>query len=174
MAEHATQPMKLRLGFWAALIAAFFLTGQIPQTQAAVGSASCEGLIGQWRWFNGATVTCSSDGFCKATNGFSGPWRCIGPNGQFEIQWGREGQKPIYIDTLQLSQDGGSLSGKNQLGGGLSANRSQKIGTSAFSKFDHTKSNQTKPTDTLSADQQQLVNEFGWPQSFLIWKVKAH
>lgn len=75
----------------------------------------CAGILGSWRWFNGAMVECSDDGRCAASNGWSGPWRCLGP-GRFEIAWSLSGQAAQYVDTVQLSTDGWELSGANQAG----------------------------------------------------------
>jgi hypothetical protein len=80
-----------------------------------------EGLLGTWRWGNGATVECRPDGTCTASNGFSGPWRRTAEG--FEIRWGRPGQPDQYIDTLTVTAGGRELRGKNQLGGGVSATR---------------------------------------------------
>lgn len=86
-----------------------------PETNAG------EGLLGTWRWNNGATVECRSDGTCTASNGFSGPWRRTG--GGFEIRWGRPGQPDRFIDTLTVAPGGRELSGKNQYGAGVGATR---------------------------------------------------
>ncbi len=80
-----------------------------------------EGLLGTWRWNNGATVKCRADGTCTASNGFSGPWRRTG--GGFEIRWGRPGQPDQFIDTLTVAPGGRELSGKNQYGAAIGATR---------------------------------------------------
>jgi len=81
---------------------------------APVYSELYDGMNGQWRWQNGATVTINPDGNCDATNGFIGVWRRLGP-GKYEIKWKRPGQQVQYIDTVQLSADANKLEGKNQL-----------------------------------------------------------
>ena len=82
-----------------------------------------DGLVGSWRWFNGATVTCSQDGTCTASNGFHAKWSCTDPAGRFEIQWSRKGKNVEFVDSMSLSGDGQNITGKNQFGGSVSANR---------------------------------------------------
>ncbi len=93
---------------------------EISRAEASGGGQGS--IVGQWRWFNGATVTFRPDGSCDATNGFYGAWKNL-YSGEFEIQWKRPGQGTLYIDTMQLSVDGKRLSGKNQHGSGVSATR---------------------------------------------------
>jgi len=85
--------------------------------------AACDGLVGSWRWFNGATVTCSQDGTCTASNGFHAKWSCTDPAGRFEIQWSRKGKNVEFVDSMSLSGDGQNITGKNQFGGSVSASR---------------------------------------------------
>jgi hypothetical protein len=80
-------------------------------------------LLGTWRWGNGATVECRADGTCTASTGFSGPWRALGPVGEFEIRWGRAGQPDQFIDTFTIAPGGRELEGKNQFGVAVSAAR---------------------------------------------------
>lgn len=86
-------------------------------------ATGCEALIGRWRWFNGATVDCGAEGICSATNGYSGPWRCLGAEGRFEIRWARGGQPAQFVDIMNISPDGIRLSGTNQFGSGIGATR---------------------------------------------------
>lgn len=161
--------MKARLKFWCTLLLAFSLFSQISFVETmAINAAGCEGIIGQWRWFNGATVTCSDEGTCTATNGFSGPWRCLDASGKFEIRWGRGEQQAMYIDTLHLSMDETQLTGKNQLGAGLSASRVSGERLKPDSEINHSLDEHSQFRTSISAQQQQLVDEFGWPQSFLV------
>ncbi|MCK4623342.1 MAG: hypothetical protein KAT62_14155 [Desulfuromonadales bacterium] len=92
-----------------------------PRTDAVTGG--CDGMVGIWRWFNGATVTCKAEGSCDATNGFSGPWTCLDPSGRYEVRWGRPNNPALFIDTLELSPDGKQLRGTNQFGVGVMATR---------------------------------------------------
>lgn len=85
----------------------------------------CEAIIGSWRWSGGATVECRSDGTCTASNGLSGPWRCVSDKGRFEIRWGRGGRPNQFIDNLVVSPLGSYLSGKNQHGVGMGAVRAE-------------------------------------------------
>ena len=93
-----------------------------PRTDVRTGEV-CDGMVGTWRWFNGATVTCKAEGYCDATNGFSGPWICLDPSGRYEVRWGRPNYPAMFIDTLELSLDGQQLRGTNQYGGGVMATR---------------------------------------------------
>ena len=96
-------------------------------TERAAGSAGsragCAAVVGTWRWMNGAEVSCLADGSCTASNGFSGVWRCLDPSGRFEIQWARPGQPSQFVDSVDISADGRRLSGRNQYGVGVSAER---------------------------------------------------
>ena len=128
----------------------------------------CQGIIGQWHWFNGATVRCSSQGNCTATNGFLGTWKCLGSDNQFEIQWERGGQKAVFIDTLQLSDDETYLSGSNQYGGRVTARRKSPSWQESLSDIEQAGGRQSRFRKKISRQQKELVNEFGWPQAFLV------
>lgn len=161
--------MKARFIFWTALMVAFSLFGHIRFSPAAANrAAGCDGIIGTWRWFNGATVTCDENGICTASNGFAGPWRCRKAPGTFEIRWGRGGKKALYVDTLRLSHDGTQLAGKNQLDGGVSARRIFVDRRQTAREIDRSLADDAQFPEAISDQQQQLVDEFGWPQSFLI------
>jgi hypothetical protein len=109
---------------WSATAARFTLEEQSTVTTAS----GCQGILGLWRWFNGAMVECSEDGRCTANNGFSGPWKCIDPAGQFEIRWAQAGQQVAYVDTLSLAPGGGGLQGTNQSGQGVGGRRPEFSG----------------------------------------------
>ena len=139
----------------------------------------CEALVGRWRWFNGATVDCSADGSCSATNGYSGSWQCLDSEGRFEIRWGRGGQPAQFIDTLTISPEGLQLSGKNQLGGGVGASRmaaapglpdgtpeaSPSTGSEALQGSAEQQANQAA---AVSTDQTGVLEERGPPETFRI------
>jgi hypothetical protein len=79
-------------------------------------------FAGSWIWFNGARVMCDRSGYCKATNGYEGPWTCIEEE-KIQIKWGYKGGKVQYVDTVGLGPDGLTLKGRNQQGGAVSARR---------------------------------------------------
>lgn len=81
-------------------------------------------IFGKWLWFNRAEVTISPGGKMTATlNGkyFNhGNWRVIDRvRREYVLEWEVGGWK----DTLILSADGMTLSGKNQRGGGVAATK---------------------------------------------------
>jgi hypothetical protein len=81
-------------------------------------------LKGRWRWMNGADVNCSgssTSGSCTASNGFSGSWRYLASSDQYEITWTKGSAR--YVDTVSISLDGKSLSGRNQHGASISASK---------------------------------------------------
>ena len=90
--------------------------------------AGCTSLIGTWRWHNGATIICMQDGICTASNGFSAGWTCLDAAGRFEIRWARPGQPPQFVDSVEISADGRRLSGRNQYGVGVGAERVVAVG----------------------------------------------
>jgi hypothetical protein len=81
----------------------------------------CGAIIGTWRWFNGATVNCG-EGSCTASNGFNGSVKCLDPSGRFEIQWTGPGGAR-FTDTVNVTDNGRSLHGSNQIGNSVSAQR---------------------------------------------------
>ena len=85
----------------------------------------CQAIIGNWRWSGGAAVECRSDRTCSASNGMSGPWRCVNDQGRFEIHWGRGGRPDQFIDKLVVSPLGSYLTGKNQHGVSMGAVRAE-------------------------------------------------
>lgn len=103
--------LPLHLVFAAALLLA--------SGASAEAASGCNGVPGEWKWFNGVTVTLSPGGAVSATGWASnwGRWRCLDRQaGQIRIDWQRGG----WIDTLTLSPDGARLAGANQYGTGVS------------------------------------------------------
>jgi hypothetical protein len=94
-----------------------------PEPEQGTTASRCEGLLGRWRWFNGAMVECFPDGSCVASNGFDATWTCLEPKGRFEIRWAQPGQTVPYVDTVGLSADGWELEGVNQSGQGVGGQR---------------------------------------------------
>ncbi|MBW2396303.1 MAG: PAN domain-containing protein [Deltaproteobacteria bacterium] len=132
-----------------------------------MANVGCDALVGRWRWFNGATVECESDGTCQASHGFGGSWRCIDAMGRFEIQWSRGEQPAQFADTLRVSPDGATLSGKNQFGSGVGANRigSPPVVVEADAPVLATPSAETS---ALPASKPDVLAERGAPDTFRI------
>jgi len=92
-------------------------------TPEKLSQNQCSKFVGTWIWFNGAKVMCDSTGYCKAANGYEGPWTCLEAGKKFQIKWGYKGGKTQYLDTVSLSPNGLELKGRNQQGGAIGARR---------------------------------------------------
>ena len=88
---------------------------------------SCNKVVGFWKWFNGDTQKIKEDGTVDSftRSFFSGnqihkntaTWECIDPaHRKFKLVWGGG----VWIDTLELSEDGQTLTGFNQTGAKVS------------------------------------------------------
>jgi TIR domain len=66
------------------------------------------GIVGSWRWPNGAIVSVRPDGHFAVAN-FAGRWEMT-PQGSYALTW------PKPIDTVTVSADFRRLSGANQYG----------------------------------------------------------
>ena len=83
--------------------------------------AACAAAIGRWRWWNGVEVRVEENGRWSAADGNSGPWRCeIGRAGIFAVVAGEDGR---WADSLQSTDDGSALHGRNRMGGVVGAQR---------------------------------------------------
>ena len=78
---------------------------------------ACNRFIGSWKWFNNITVQISGDYRFSASDNTNGTWGCL-PNGKIEMRWNTR-----WVDTLSISSDGNSISGKNQQGASIGASR---------------------------------------------------
>lgn len=140
-----------------------------------VDPTRCDEIVGTWRWFNGAKVECQGNGRCEATNGFSGPWRCLDPKGVVEIRWGRGGGSVQWIDTLNITSDGNKLSGTNQIGGSVSASRmataTSRVPLQAQLGLGAPATGHGAKGVALSRDQQETVKLVGWPDAFGIQRI---
>ena len=77
-------------------------------------------VVGQWKWFNGATHELWGDGQIKDQPGAS--WKVVDPTARkYTFSW----QGGSVVDTLVLSPDGMSLKGTNNQGDAVSAERSK-------------------------------------------------
>ena len=88
--------------------------------------ARCNAIVGRWRWFNGINVDFFSNGLWKAVNQEgAGRWFCE----KSKFHGGVTGSVVVipdrgkWQDTVRVSTDGKSLSGKNQQGVRVSATR---------------------------------------------------
>lgn len=77
-------------------------------------------LVGRWRWFTGSTVTINGNGTATSSAGSRGTWTRIG--NKFIFKWTTK-KGNHYKDELELSDDGRRISGKNQMGTKISAER---------------------------------------------------
>jgi hypothetical protein len=79
-------------------------------------------IDGSWDWFNGRVIEIRPGGVAIDPSGeYQGSWVVKGGR-TFVITWS-QGGKAVWVDTLELSADGQSLSGQNQVGNAVSARR---------------------------------------------------
>jgi hypothetical protein len=97
--------------------------GRRPEFTGGNPQGGCQAILGKWRWSGGAAVECGPDKTCTASNGLTGPWRCVNDKGRFEIRWERDGRPDQFIDHFVISPLGTYLTGKNQHGVGMGAIR---------------------------------------------------
>ncbi|SMF41616.1 hypothetical protein SAMN06265365_11335 [Tistlia consotensis] len=81
-------------------------------------AAGCEEVLGAWKWFTGSTVTFLAGG--RIAGSAVNVWRCADPSGPVIVVDWTNGK---WIDTLTLSPDGRRLSGRNQIGNSVTAER---------------------------------------------------
>ena len=86
-------------------------------------AVSCNAIVGDWAWFNGGRVTLNPNGTITSKEfGKIGTWECTdAARAVFTLRW--VFGTPPFVDTLTLSVDGKSLSGKNQYQYPVTANR---------------------------------------------------
>jgi len=85
----------------------------------AADSTDTDPIVGRWRWFNNRIFVFNADG---TTTPNEGHWKCVSPNQiprKYVIDWKEE----LNIDTLYLERSGAKLSGKNQKGRHITADR---------------------------------------------------
>ena len=74
-------------------------------------------ILGCWHWMNNAAVVVNANGTMTA-GPFTAQWRLADPARRiYNFAW------PEAVDSVSLSQDGGSLSGGNQYGVSMTATR---------------------------------------------------
>jgi hypothetical protein len=107
-----------------------------------VYAASCEPIVGQWRWFTGGVVTISPNGTMMHEPENSGTWECTdAAQGRIMLKWRVGG----YVNRLALSPDGNGLSSTDPSQPYVTATR---IGAEPFT--DSARPAQAGPTVTLS------------------------
>lgn len=67
-------------------------------------------LVGKWRWVDKQVVTVAADLTFKSGNGRKGTWKWKeGTERTYIVTW----DDGLYVDEVTISQDGKSLSGRN-------------------------------------------------------------
>ncbi len=87
---------------------------------SAARAAPGVGLIGAWRWPNGAIVVMRPDG-TFSVGPFTGRWSATSQN-TFNLTW------PKPVDSVSLSSDAQRISGQNQYGIAVSGTRTSACG----------------------------------------------
>ena len=93
-------------------------------TEAQLAASTCGKVLGDWDWFNGGRVTFFDDnrvvfesGNSRLPDG-SGTWACDPVTGTYSVAW-----LPGFNESLNLSSDGNTLSGRNVIGHAISGTR---------------------------------------------------
>ena len=88
---------------------------QTPDTK----QAPPDPIVGRWLWFNNETKIFLADGTASG-QGAQGTWKQIGKSTppKYEFTWNQK-----FVDTLYLKGNGKELTGKNQQGKKISAQR---------------------------------------------------
>ncbi len=80
-------------------------------------AAGCDTAIGQWKWFNGGSVTLTPQKAVMVNGKPEGRWECSDPNkGTTIVRW-----KGGFVDYVNVA--GNRMTGKNQQGVAVSADR---------------------------------------------------
>jgi hypothetical protein len=79
---------------------------------------SCLKILGTWKWFTGAAVKINDNSTFTSSDGNSGIWVCTDLN-TVRMKWRKGG----WVDEVRVSNDGRSLSGKNQHGAPINATK---------------------------------------------------
>ena len=83
-------------------------------------AAGCDAAVGEWKWFNGGTVTLQPNQGLLYDGKASGKWECTnGARGALTLRWNAG-----FVDTMTVSGD--RMSGKNQKGVVVTATRRGK------------------------------------------------
>ncbi len=84
---------------------------------ALVQAAGCDASVGTWKWFNGGSVTLTPQKTVLMNGKPEGKWDCTDPKrGLTTVRWNAG-----FVDTLTV--DGNRMTGKNQQGIPISADR---------------------------------------------------
>ena len=80
-------------------------------------AATCDGAVGEWKWFNGGSVTFTSQNVVLMNGKAEGQWSCSDPaRALITVRW-----KGGFVDNLTVSAN--RMTGKNQQGVLVSADR---------------------------------------------------
>lgn len=118
--------MISRLGFFSSLFTRLLFSFLILILIPTCGSAdSCQKIVGNWKWFVGGTVEFTKDRTAKYTpEGRSAlppgtaSWTCDRKSKTYTVNWSNG-----YIDTLNLSPDGKTVTGTSTAGVVISGTR---------------------------------------------------
>ncbi len=108
------------------LIVLGIMTGMVfgaGATLPAEAAASCEALVGKWKWFTGGVVSINPDGTIAHDPGNEGTWECTDPaRGRATLRWRLGG----WVNRVALSADGRTLASTDPSQSYVTA---QRIGT---------------------------------------------
>ncbi|MCU1261309.1 MAG: exported protein of unknown function [Bryobacterales bacterium] len=86
-------------------------------SSASAAAAGCDAAIGDWRWFNGGSVTITQQKTVLMNGKAAGKWDCADPKrGATVVRWDAG-----FVDNLTVA--GNRMTGKNQQGVPVSADR---------------------------------------------------
>ena len=111
--------LKLMIMFSYKHLLGILLCPLVALSAIAADPTSADPIVGRWRWFNNRIYVFNADG---TTTPNEGRWTCVSPNQiprKYVIDWKEE----LNIDTLYLERSGAKLSGKNQKGRHITADR---------------------------------------------------
>jgi hypothetical protein len=84
-------------------------------------AANCDGAVGDWKWFNGGTVTLTQQKTVLMNGKPEGKWTCSDPNKNTVVLRWNGG----FVDNLTVAAN--RMSGKNQQGVTVSADRKTAV-----------------------------------------------
>jgi hypothetical protein len=84
-------------------------------------AANCDGVAGDWKWFNGSTVTLTQQKTVLKNGKPEGKWTCSDPTKNIVVVTWNGG----FVDNLTLAAN--RLTGKNQQGATITADRKTAV-----------------------------------------------
>lgn len=104
---------SFKFGWLIKMIAAVFLL-QVAAHSQPEKEKPADPIVGKWSWIEKQVVECLPDGtFTVIPNNRKGKWRAVENNGEllkYEFTW----DDGLFVDTLLMSRDKKSLTGKNK------------------------------------------------------------